>query len=135
MAERGDKRLCGGDSSKIRQRPQRVISLRIEGKKKNIRDQTKRIRVRAYYIVPSRLELTLDYCHATRHARWRKGGVIDMPRKAPRVKGKNRAERNRVRACVGGCPAKEKQRIKGRKIAKGWGGYRRMIYMVIGETR
>lgn len=76
--------------------------------KKNIRDQTKRIRVRAYYIVPSRLELNLDYCHATRHARWRKGGVIDTPRKAPRVKGKNRAERNRVRACVGGCPAKEK---------------------------
>lgn len=76
--------------------------------KKNIRDQTKRIRVRAYYIVPSRLELTLDYCHATRHARWRKGGVIDTPRKAPRVKGKKPSGAE-SRACVRGWVSGERK--------------------------
>lgn len=118
MAERGDKRLCGGDSSKIRQRPiASYFSLGLRERKK--KKKKKKIfaikakrnvferRIISFPRSPSRLELTLDYCHATRHARWRKGGVIDT-----RQGGKEGSSRE------GKKPSEEWNRVRGRKKKK-----------------
>lgn len=124
MVERGDKRLCGGGSSKIRQRP--YLSARPGKKIFERSNETKRSSTRdvlSFFPPFSRFELTLDYCHATRHARWR--GWSDRYAEGKKKKKKN-VERGI--ACVGACVATvvwpRREKIKGRegrKIHKaGW---------------
>lgn len=102
MVERGDKRLCGGGSSKIRQRP--YLSARPGKKIFERSNETKRSSthdVLSFFPPFSRFELTLDYCHATRHARWR-GWSDRYAEGKKKKKKKERGAWNRVRGCVRG---------------------------------
>lgn len=103
MVERGDKRLCGGGSSKIRQRP--YLSARPGKKIFERSNETKRSSTRdvlSFFPPFSRFELTLDYCHATRHARWR--GWSDRYAEGKKKKKKKRTWSVESRAWVRAWP-------------------------------